>query len=179
MAYKPAMRALATATAALTLVFLAAAQPAADEPKISLAPPEGEVLLTITGAVDRANAPEGARLDLAALESLGLETLRTSTPWTEGTPVFKGVPVRAVLELVRARGDRVRAIAANDYSYEMPISDFRDYPVLLAVEMNGERLQMRDKGPIWMVYPIDQFDALQNRTTERKMVWQLKELRVE
>ena len=179
MARKPAYRALATAAAAVALTFLAAARPAVGDSDSSLAPPSGEVLLTITGAIARTNAPEGARLDRATLERLGIETLQTSTPWTDGVPVFKGVPVSAVLDLVQAKGDRVRAIAANDYTYDMPISDFRDYPVLLAIEMNGRRLKTRDKGPIWIVYPIDQFDALKTRVTERKMVWQLKELRVQ
>lgn len=178
MAWKPSNRALAATTAAIGLMFLTAAWPAADGLEGSLAPPKGEVLLTVTGEITRTNAPDGARLDRAALESLGLETLQTSTPWTDGAPVFKGVMVSAVLDLVHAKGDRVQAVAANDYSYDMPISDFTDYPVLLAIEMNGQRLKRRDKGPIWMVYPIDQFDALKSRVTERKMVWQLKELRV-
>ena len=50
--------------------------------------------------------------------------------------------------------------------------------MLLAFEMDGQRLEPRDKGPLWIVYPLDQFGELRTRATERKMVWQLKELQV-
>ncbi len=144
--------------------------------KDALAPPSGEVILTVSGTIARGNTPHGAKFDRAMLERLGLTTLATSTPWTNGVPTFTGVLARDLIDRLGATGNTVRAVALNDYAYEIPVADLLRYRVLLAMEMNGERLQVRDKGPIWIVFPLDAHDELRNRTTERKMVWQLTEL---
>lgn len=140
--------------------------------------PSGPVLLSVTGDITRTNAPGRADLDFAFLLALGPSQLETTTPWTDGTPVFRGVLMRDILDFLGASGDAVRATAHNDYGIEIPISDFLDYPVLLAYEMNGQRLSIRDKGPLWIIFPRDQFPEFRNHWTERKMVWQLMRLQV-
>ena len=145
----------------------------------ALPKPKGEIALTVIGENLHTNAPGRAEIDWQMLKSLGVKTLKTSTPWTNGTPEFKGVLARDLLDLLAVKGKTVRAVALNDYAFDIPISDLRRYPVLLAYEMNGKRLLLRDKGPIWLVFPMDQFAELRDRTTQRKMVWQLVELRIE
>lgn len=140
--------------------------------------PQSNVILEISGRVTQTNAPGAASFDRAMLEGLGMTMLRTSTPWTDGIQEFRGVLVLDVLDRAGADGQVVRAIAHNDYTIDIPADDFREYPVLLALEMNGVKLELKDKGPIWIVYPLDEFELLQDRATERKMVWQLKELQV-
>ncbi len=140
--------------------------------------PQSNVILEISGKITKTNAPGAASFDRSMLEGLGITTLRTSTPWTDGIQEFRGVLVLDVLDRAGADGQVVRAIAHNDYTIDIPADDFRKYPVLLALEMNGVQLELKDKGPIWIVYPLDEFALLQDRATERKMVWQLKELQV-
>jgi len=145
----------------------------------ALAPPKGEVILSISGAIEHKNVPDSADFDMSMLESLGTTTLRTSTPWTDGTQEFTGVLMRDVLRAAGARGVTVNAIARNNYSYRIPLADFDEFPVLLAFAMNGVALQLRDKGPLWIVYPRDEFPELMNQPIERRMVWQLRSLVVE
>ena len=45
--------------------------------------------------------------------------------------------------------------------------------------MNGDRLRVRDKGPLWIVYPRDDYAELRSKDVDYKMVWQLRELIVE
>ena len=163
--------------AVLCIAFLAASS--TPRAASDLERPRGQVLLTVTGDIARRNSADGAQFDRAMLDGLGSATLRTSTPWTEDVAEFWGVPVRAVLDRVGARGTSVRAVAFNDYAIDIPISDFRDYPVLLAAEQDGRRLTARDKGPLWIVYPLDDMTDGRNRLIERKMVWQLVELHVQ
>jgi hypothetical protein len=61
---------------------------------------------------------------------------------------------------------------------EIPASDFARWPVILAYRMNGEALRVRDKGPLWIVYPQDDFRALRTKEVQGKWVWQVKEIRV-
>lgn len=163
----------------LGAVFLWPTGPLNAESKSSLPKPNGEIALTVTGENLHTNAPGRAEIDWPMLKSLGVRTLKTSTPWTNGTPEFKGVLARDLLNLLAVKGKTARAVALNNYAYDIPISELRKYPVLLAYEMNGKPLHARDKGPIWLVFPLDQFAELRDRSTQRKMVWQLMELRIE
>ena len=51
-------------------------------------------------------------------------------------------------------------------------------PVLIAVRVNGRLMKVRDRGPLWIVYDVDKRPDLKNIHTERKMVWQLKDLTI-
>jgi hypothetical protein len=167
--FAPALR----IAAALVLISVASAQAQQPLPK-----PQGRPILEVTGKVGVTNAGDKASFDLAMLESIGIARTKTSTAWTEGQPTFEGVSLKALLERLGAKGDTVTAIALNDYKVEIPIEDFSKYPVILAYRMNGELLRVRDKGPLWIVYPQDDFPALKNKETQSRWVWQVKELRI-
>ncbi|MFM8678436.1 MAG: molybdopterin-dependent oxidoreductase [Alphaproteobacteria bacterium] len=119
-----------------------------------------------------------ARFDMAMLEAIGVARVRTTTAWTTGRQEFEGVPLKALLERVGAFGDRIEAVALNDYKVEIPVSDFARWPVILAWRQNGELMRVRDKGPLWIVYPQDDFPALANKEMQGRWAWQLKEIRV-
>jgi hypothetical protein len=143
-----------------------------------LALPTGPVLLSVTGAVGNPNRGGRADFDRAMLEALPSKRLATATVWTSGVPQFEGPLARDVLALAGARGERVRAIALNDYAIEMPVQDFIDYDVILALRMDGRVLTVRDKGPVWIVYPRDRHVALQEAVRDNRWVWQLRTLQV-
>ena len=141
--------------------------------------PTEQVILTIAGAITRTNAPGQAEFDHAMLEQLGLTRLRTWTPWTEGEPEFQGVLARQLMAAVGATGTTVRAVALNDFESTIPLADFERYPVLLATSIDGRQLEVRDKGPIWIVYPWSDHPELDDLPTRRKSVWQLSSLHVQ
>ena len=59
------------------------------------------------------------------------------------------------------RLETVRFTAANDYFVDIPTSDFRDYDAILAMEADGKKLSRREKGPLWLMYPISDHPELQ------------------
>jgi hypothetical protein len=140
--------------------------------------PVGPVILTVSGNIAGAGAQQVVRLDRAMLEEIGTTKLKTSTAWTTGEAEFEGVLARDLLDALGAEGTLVVATALNDYVVSIPLRELYDYPVLLALKMNGEYLELRDKGPIWIVYPRDQFSELRNSMVDKKWVWQLSELEV-
>jgi hypothetical protein len=140
---------------------------------------EGKVILTVAGNIGVTNAPGKAEFDRALLEALGESRLETTTPWTEGRHVFEGVAAKTLLEALDARGTRVKAVALNDYAVVIPITDLLRYPVLLALKMDGKPMRVRNKGPIWIVYPYDRYEELRDPTFNVKWVWQLSGLIVE
>jgi hypothetical protein len=161
---------LLTSTAAA--LFLAAGVAAAEP----LPQPKDRVVLEVTGQIEAPNVDDKAVFDLAMLQALGGDKIVTSTAWTEGQPEFEGVLLSKLIDRVGASGATAVAIALNDYKVEIPVADFARYPVILAYSMDGQMLRIRDKGPLWIIYPQDDFPALKTKETQAKWVWQVKEI---
>ena len=141
--------------------------------------PTGPVILTVSGNITVSNTDKGAEFDREMLYALGLTEIRTHTAWTDGVQVFEGVLLRAVLERVGASGSTVTGNALNDYAASFPIEEASKYNVLLAAKMNGEEMQVRDRGPLWIVYPRDDHPELQEPQFNDRWVWQLSEIIVQ
>ena len=142
--------------------------------------PTGPIILTMTGNIQFTNSPDDkAEFDLSMIESMGLKKRVTTTPWTDGVTVFEGVFIKDLLDVVGAAGKDLKITALNDYSANMPIEDLEKYKVLLALKQNGKMLRIRDKGPLFVVYPFDEFPELQNEIIHNRSVWQVKSIRIE
>lgn len=169
------MRRLVHSAVALVGLLFLAGSALAD----ALPAPAGDVILRVTGHIANQNDGTDALFDLDGLESLPHAQVVTSTPWTEGQTVFDGVLLRDLLAAVGAAGGSLRAVAINDYAVEIPAEDATVYDVIVAYEMNGEPMSVRDKGPLWIVYPMDDHDELKTPETEAKMIWQLRDISVQ
>ena len=104
----------------------------------------------------------------------------TTNNFVDGPVSFRGPRVRDVLEEAGAplRGAALLT-AANDYSVQVDLAEFSDYGVIFALEADGKALSRRDKGPIWLMYPIDDHETLQVPATNSRLIWQLVRLDVE
>ena len=140
-----------------------------------IGPPQGEVVLTVTGSIARTNDGDNAIFDMGGLKALPSRTIETSTPWTEGTHVYVGVSAKALAELVGAGGTTVLATALNDYQIEIPLEDFTADRFIIAYQSDGEPMSIRDKGPLWIMYRFDD-ETYANDTYYSRSIWQLKEL---
>jgi hypothetical protein len=144
-----------------------------------LPPPQGPVILSVSGNIEVTNTERGADFDREMLYALGLTQVNTTTAWTDGEQAFEGVLMRAVLERLGAQGTTITATALNDFVAPVPMDEVQRYDVLLATVMNGQEMQVSDKGPIWIVYPRSDNPELQDAKFNDRWVWQLRELRVE
>ncbi|KAA0875713.1 hypothetical protein [Nitrincola tapanii] len=137
--------------------------------------PEGSVILTVSGLIERSNTPSGeAEFDRAMLESLAQVATQTQTPWAEGVNLYEGPLIRAVADAVGANGQTLVITALNDYSAEMPVSDLYEFDVILALKMNQAYMRVRDKGPLFVIYPFDQNPVLKSELYYNRSVWQIK-----
>lgn len=136
--------------------------------------PVGDVLLKIDGAISRTNVGDEAHLDRAILESLPRFSFETTSPWYEGVESFSGALIKDVLEAVGASSDSFLAAGFDDYAAEVTGLDFDRIPVLLAWERNGEPMTLRNLGPLWIMFPFDDFpDELDSHDVGAMAVWQL------
>lgn len=167
---------LRTALAALALTFIAVAAPArAGE----LAKPEADVVLTVTGKIGNVNSEGAALFDLPMLEALASRKSTVETPWYPGKVSFEGPLGSALLDAVGAKGTKLKVVALNDYAAEIPAEDFRKWPVILATKLDGKPMSVREKGPIFVVYPFDADPSLFNEQYFSRSVWQVKAIEIQ
>lgn len=164
--------ALTRGVAALALAASLAA-PALAEP---LAAPTEEVVLAVTGQVANGNAAEGANLDLALMATLGPAEITTSTIWTEGVHTFTGVPLDQFVKALGLTGTTLKMTAINDYMVEVPMADAIAGGPILAYEMDGKPMSVRDKGPVWLIYPFDSNTEYQSEVYYSRSIWQLNRI---
>jgi len=145
----------------------------------ALAKPGGKPLLVVTGKIKETNVGAEAHLDRALLYSIGLKKLRTSNQYEPGVHDYEGIMLKDLLSFLGASGMKLIATALDGYSIELPIHDAEKYPVILAMKKNGTAMGIRDKGPIWIIYPIDQFKELKDQKYSSRSIWQLNRLDVQ
>ncbi|MFG6511372.1 molybdopterin-dependent oxidoreductase [Sulfitobacter sp. M23905] len=117
---------------------------------------------------------------LEQLQTLPQTTVVTANDYVEPSAVFQGPLLRTVLEALEIDKDaELKMIALNDFTSTVPASDAFDYDVIMAVLRDGERMTVRNKGPIWVIYPMDDNPELRSDIYNDRLVWQLKEIAVE
>jgi len=140
--------------------------------------PMGTVILTVTG-LDATKYPDGkVEFDMAALAALGETQVTTSSIWTDGVHVYTGVLVRVLTDTLGISDKMLQLHALNDYSIEYPAQESTEDGPILAYLFDGEVMSVRDKGPIWVIYPYDADAKYRTDTAFARSIWQLDRIDV-
>lgn len=140
--------------------------------------PAGAVVLTLTGKLRQPNRDGTAVFDMPMLAALPQHEFSTRTPWYPTPRRFKGPLLRDLLAAAGAHGTQVRARALNDYFADIPFSDTQQHDLLLAYLLDGQPITVREKGPLQLMYPLEQKPELRNALYYSRCVWQLLSLEV-
>ncbi len=148
--------------------------------------PDGPALLEIAGNIEHTNSTlqingqseSAAVFDLALLESLPVVTIRTTTPWTQGVGEFTGVRMDVLLERVGASSEHLLLEALDEYTVEARDEPYKSYPIVIAYKLNGKYLSVRELGPLWVMYPFDDYPELNSEQSRAQCVWQLSRITV-
>jgi hypothetical protein len=160
-----------TGTMALALIGAAAVADGLDAP-------EGRVILTIDGAIARTNGDGAAAFDLDMLRAMPAESFTTGSIWFDGKHEFTGVSLSTLLAAVGVQGGEIDAVAINDYKVIMPVPAEGDPYPIVAYLMDGAEMPVREKGPLWVIYPYDSSDDYRQETIYSRSIWQLHKLTV-
>lgn len=169
------VRRIAAAAALLLSVFSSIA--AADGTKLPA--PRGVPILAITGAIAKTNQEGSALLDAAMFAALPRQRLVTATPWYDTPRTFEGPLLRDLLAAVGARGRTLRIEALNEYAALVPASDAAEFDVIVADRIDGEPIPVRERGPLFMIYPFDQVSSLNTEQYYQRSVWQIRSIEVQ
>jgi hypothetical protein len=140
--------------------------------------PVGPVVLTVTGRVRQTNVGNSVQFDMAMLEAMPQQTVKTRTPWFAQARRFTGPLLRDVLSAAGASGNLMRLIALNDYRVDMPVDDAQRYDVVMARLIDDKPLSVRDKGPLFVIYPFDDKPELHGAMHYARSAWQLRTIEV-
>lgn len=140
--------------------------------------PATKPILTVSGRITRTNIGDQALFDMPMLEALGEASIRTATPWFTGPVTFTGVLMTTLMECVGANGTTLVVSALNDYVSELPLTDFATYQPILALRRDGNYMPVRDKGPLFIIYPYDSSPELNQQRFYSRSPWQIARMRV-
>lgn len=147
-------------------------------PKPTLAKPAGEVLLEVGGAIENTNRPGRAAFDDAMLLALPQVSFRTSTIWTKGEKTFSGPALSSVLDAVGAGPGKISAGAANDYRVTLSRDLIEPQVPIIANRIDGKPFSLRERGPLWVIFPYDRAVRYRTETIYEMSIWQLTTLTV-
>lgn len=153
---------VARCTVAVTLLFFSAISTVA-----------GETILTVSSAAETSGAKATVEFDLSQLRQIGEVTFSTTTPWTEGEQSFTGVPLSTLVSSLDLSSGVLKATAVNDYAVEIPVADALSEGPIIAYFKNEKPMSVREKGPLWLVYPYDSDAKFRTEIVYSRSIWQL------
>ncbi|AUH53022.1 oxidoreductase [Chromobacterium sp. ATCC 53434] len=139
------------------------------------------VLLTVSGEISHYTDPARKLYQFreSELQALPQHTNVTATTWTLRS-AFSGPLMRDILQKVGARGPRVKFRALNDYAYTLDAAELRQYPVILARSQNGKKMDIANRGPLWLMYPLEDMPPnLRGPLLDAKLVWQVDRIEIQ
>jgi hypothetical protein len=134
-----------------------------------------EAVLRVDVTGDGADIRSLTDADLMALPQI---SFTTTTIWTTEASTFSGPSLAAVLDSLGAKGAALSMIAVNDYKVEMPWALMEQDTPIIANRINGEPFSVRDKGPLWVVFPYDSDPRFQTEEIYSLSIWQLNQIEV-
>ncbi len=145
-----------------------------------LAAPTGPVMLSIGGRIGTRNVGDAAAFDMAMLAALPQVDIATRTPWYAEPRTFTGPLLRDLLARagVATGPSTLRAVALNDYRVDIPIDDARRHDPIVARLLDGKPMSVREKGPLFVMYPFDAKPDLKTAVYFSRCIWQLRSLEV-
>ncbi|HEY1030035.1 MAG TPA: hypothetical protein VGE28_20690 [Pseudomonas sp.] len=92
-----------------------------------------------------------------------------------------GVPLHQLLAQVPGadHGKPIHTTALNHYSVLIPHEDIQRYQPLIAYQLNGRFMSIRDYGPLYLIYPFDDYPELRKQMFYNRSIWQLSEIHIE
>jgi hypothetical protein len=89
---------------------------------------------------------------------------------------FEGVSGKDVLAYFGWRGTEMDVVAINDYKIIIPLDDLQNSGMLFATRKNGKAMSVREKGPVFVIYPFSSRPELDNEVIYARSIWQIKSI---
>ncbi len=114
------------------------------------------------------------------LYRLAKNNIVTSTHWSNSGQ-YSGPLLSDVIKItgLSEAPKKLTVYTWDNFRASLPYSDMNRYGVILATSMDGKRLKLSDWGPLYIVYPYDEYMELKTPAGLMKMVWQVCRIDIE
>jgi hypothetical protein len=93
--------------------------------------------------------------------------------WVNKAVTYTGVKLSTIIKKYDITSEWLKMTAINDYSIKVPIID-AEKGAFIAYLADGKPMKIRDKGPLWVLYPFGENEELEIDTYHNRSIWQLK-----
>lgn len=133
-----------------------------------------KTVLTIKG--DGIRAP--IHLSMEKLQTLPAIEVSTETIWTDESHKYKGILISTLISKSGATGKTLSMTALNDYTIEVPVDTLIRNNAFIAYQQDGKAMRVRDKGPLWLLYPFSDSPHINTPFYQSHSIWQLRSILV-
>lgn len=143
-------------------------------------PADGEVLFTISGLIGAPNVNDRIEMDMDVVESVGMVDYSVMDPFVDQQITYRGPLMSDLMAVwqVSPQATVANMVALNDYTVHVPMDILRNYPVVFAVQANGEYMSIEDRGPAMLVLPYDDY-TFDRPASDAYWIWQIKSIEFE
>ena len=135
-----------------------------------------DTLLSIQ-ALKNSGCDRAVQLNSEALLALPQQQFVTHHSWSDKAETFRGPLLQDVLNTACENSEKIKLTALNDYAIDMDFNEVKKYQPIVALSVDGKRLSVREKGPLWVMLPLDKHN-IKDRSLDGIMIWQLSDIEI-
>jgi hypothetical protein len=83
-----------------------------------------------------------------------------------------------LLEKLGVESADLEMTAINNYKVRIPAEAIETDAPIIANRIDGEKFGVREKGPLWLVFPYDESERYRSETIFAYSIWQLTSIHV-
>lgn len=106
-------------------------------------------------------------------------SINTKLPWTDESHTYSGPRLEDVLQLAKVKGHWLKLDALDFYNVSLNFNKIKKFNPILALERDKKQLTVRNKGPLWLILPVDDHAELKAAIYNDFMVWHLIKIGVQ
>ena len=165
--------------------------------------PAGPALLTVTGAIGRANRgpldpaldqmmvkqklrfDRGYTFDFAALQALRSHTIEPTLEYDNRSHTLRGPSLEEVIQSTGAAlnaSTRLLLRAVDGYAVPISLAEVQKYRFIVATHLDGRPMPLGGLGPLWAVYDADRFPEMRAKPVNARFAlcpWALYHIEVQ
>jgi hypothetical protein len=135
-----------------------------------------DTLLSIQ-ALNNSGCDNAVQLNDQKLLALPQQQFVTHHSWSKDAETFSGPLLQDVLNTACSNAQLIKLTALNDYAIDMDFAKVKKYQPIIALSVNGKRLSIREKGPLWLMLPLDKHE-IRDGSLDGIMIWQLADIEI-
>lgn len=134
-----------------------------------------QVILKVEQVFDKKREKIIGSYTLNDLSKFNQSLIITKTTWTPKSK-FSGPRLYDLLVSLNGYGKNIKIETLDDYKTNLSWNDIKKYQPILATHMNGNKLSIDSYGPLWVIFPVDNYPEFKTLYSDSKLAWQVKKV---